>query len=316
MISAQAASRHLTLLRLSVKSFKGRSIRAGFKIWTAHAILSAESWGEIQVAYEALVSSRLRRVWLHWTVSATERRRRVHTAALAVAKTWLRWAWIGWTTSRGQWTLVSRAIKSHWQRRTRGAFTVWVLVSYSLHAEWTLHQMVRRRTASLEAALIAQQSEVDKLRSALEMAVSTVEVARVEVNKEAYDRKLEQHHAHVEKEAEIQAALDEQREQMLAAAQLDLEHAKQVWAHQLSDYERQQEQKINALQMKLGLTQTSVCRLLVDRAGSNEQRMLQRMANPPPALHSLAARARADRKPMHDAGARPLRIHRPNVKGA
>ena len=208
-----------------------------------------------------------------------------------------------------------RARNVHRLRRRRSAFTVWKLVCYASRAERTFHHMVRRRTASLEAALEAQEMEVGKLRSALEQAVSSVEIAEVEVNMEAYDRAIEQHHAFVEKEAEVQAALDEQREQMLAAAQLDLECAKQAWARQFSDYERQQEQKINALQMKLGLAQTSVCRLLVDQAGNADRKMLQRMANPPPALHSLAARARVDRKPSHDAGPRLFHIRTPKVDG-
>ena len=62
--------------------------------------------------------------------------------------------------------------------------------------------------------------------------------------------------------------------------------------HYEQDVER--EKQLNAMRLRLGLTQSSMCRLLVDKAQKSDYRLAERMVTPPRSLHSLVARARAE----------------------
>ena len=51
-----------------------------------------------------------------------------------------------------------------------------------------------------------------------------------------------------------------------------------------------------------------MCRLLVDQAQGGDYELSKRMQTPPKALHSLVARARADRKHGNDPRYRPVTL--------
>ena len=92
---------------------------------------------------------------------------------------------------------------------------------------------------------------------------------------------------------EIDAAIELQRAQMQSEVQAELEREKQAWYSQNHEREIERDRLVNSLRLRLGLTQTSVCRLLVDQTQTRDYELSKRMQTPPKALHSLVARARA-----------------------
>jgi hypothetical protein len=69
----------------------------------------------------------------------------------------------------------------------------------------------------------------------------------------------------------------------------------QAWIAENEERERDRDQMVNALRLKLGLTQTSVCQLLVNKTEAELGAEARKRVGPPPmlALHSLTAKARA-----------------------
>jgi hypothetical protein len=205
----------------------------------------------------------------------------------------------------------------------RRALSRWVMMRYSARAEGAFQRLVHQRTHELQALATSLRNELDVAQRAMQDAQNTALDAaeRAQWAESELEARTQQQATELATLAQDLAArkqaVDLERQELRSemCKELDMAHEEQVsriraeieqqarfdheaqwrdWQRESAERERSRDQVINALRLKLGLTQTSVCRLLVDNGNTSDYLMRKRMEEPPRALHSLVARARAD----------------------
>ena len=126
-----------------------------------------------------------------------------------------------------------------------------------------------------QAQLMTEEAEkrLEDERQYLEQAREELEVRKEEMQ--------------VEYQSELDAAIERVRAEMFQEASRAVEEAKSQWMKENDQRERERDSTINQLRLKLGLTQTSVCRLLVDKAAAVDHQMSKVTSR---SLHNLLAR--------------------------
>ena len=195
-------------------------------------------------------------------------------------------------------------------RSARRAFSQWLFLRYQRRAASVVHELVLRRTSALTLELAETRGsfevELAGVRGSLEgahaaardetmRAYSAMQAAEDFTRKQREALEVERRDMLQQMEYELSAALNVQRSALDHEINQQLERAKQAWHDQHRQRDVAQEREVNALRLRLGLTQSSVCRLLVDKAQEGDYKLVERMATPPRSLHSLVARARSEK---------------------
>ena len=126
------------------------------------------------------------------------------------------------------------------------------------------------------------------------MAIAKHEQLRMEKQAltKAHEREREEWQAGLQHE--LDAALASERQAMATAKSEQVRMEKQAFMEEHLERDRARDLEINSLRLKLGLSNSNMCRLLVDKANANDVKMMQRIESPSQSLHSLTARGRVD----------------------
>jgi len=189
-------------------------------------------------------------------------------------------------------------------RSVRRAMGIWIRVHTASVAADYAFAAFRERTHQLSDAVDSQRVQLDVLRQELNDAREAARLACVQASgaiERADERVHESQRAvmydwqtlQVEMRCQLGDALEEQRLDLLAAKEVELEEAKREWYMDANEYDRSRDVSAHAMQLRLCAAQTHACQLLVDKEQLKDDLTQQRLASPTRALHSLLARGRA-----------------------
>ena len=175
-----------------------------------------------------------------------------------------------------------------------------LVVAQRAAAEAADHASLSKRAAEkeIEQQRASSQQSVTEMAEQVQLTTEVAEARMAEewrrLQLEREDLEAQRVEMQVEMQSELDAALEQQRAMVEHQTKHAADEAKKAWLEENHERERERESTINQLRLKLGLSQTSVCRLLVDKADVADHQLSIRMAAPTRALQSLVARARTD----------------------